>query len=131
MEPDESSLQRPPASLHDKKFEAALEELRRPPMRPGEYLPWTTRALRRTGLAVRPPHHASFVANTLVRGALFAAFWGLIMWFWSWSGTGTAWWGALASALVAGLMFGAITARHYRATAKRYGLSTWEERSER
>lgn len=117
------------ASPHDARFEAALAELSRTPMRPGEYLPWTTRALRRLGLAVAPPHYAPFVANTLVSAMVFGLCWGLIMWLWTWSGTGMPWWSAVASALVAGLIFGVVRARHYRKSARRFRLSNWESLS--
>ncbi len=113
-------------SDYQRRYDAALAEATRAGLGRRIVEPLHFRLLRRLGLRVRPPHYASFPANMMGHGFVFALVWGVLMWLLIWQGRVPAPYAAVA-ALFAGIVFGLVVAFLYRGTAQRHDLSRWED----
>ena len=85
------------------------------------------RLLWRFGVEVPPPLFAPFVPGALAMGAFFGLFWGLLMWAILWSRQGMPVGLMVASALLAGTLFGLVVAAYFRYVARRHRLPPWAE----
>jgi hypothetical protein len=79
------------------------------------------------GLTDRPPHYRPFWRNALWSGAYFASLWGVAMWLLLWRGEGMPWGLAVGRTVFAGAFFGLWMAAYYHRSARRHGLSRWED----
>lgn len=86
-----------------------------------------TRVLWSARIEVVPSHFASFRANLLLHGSLFAVSWAAVMWLFSWHDdeqSASTW--LLWSAIVGGLQ-GMAMAAYYRWSARKHNLPAWDE----
>ncbi|WP_119303222.1 DUF6404 family protein [Dongia deserti] len=86
-----------------------------------------TRVLWSVGITVRPPLFASFGANALLHGALYALSWGTGMWILSWQDDGQSVTAAVLWSGISGPLFGAALAAYYRRLARKHDLPDWDE----
>ncbi len=112
---------------YERKFQAAISELEKTDIWRSNYAPPASRVQRRLGQEVRPPHYASFWRVASGYGFWFAGIWGIIMWLTQWRAQGLPVSAAIASAALAGAMFGLILAAYYARSRRKYGLSRWED----
>lgn len=110
---------------YDRRYSAALAELHAAGITRSAAEPLFTRALRRLGLRPRPPQYHTFWQSALGLGAYFTASWGLIMYVFFWRSSTMPLWLMLASALIAGALFGAIMAAIYLRSRKKHRLTPW------
>ena len=114
-------------SDHERKFQAAMKELEGSGIWRSNYAPIALRLQRRFGQQARPPHYASFWKTTSGYGFWFAGIWGIWMWSTTWRAQGYSIPSAIGSAVMAGALFGAIIAGYYVWSARKHGLSRWED----
>ncbi len=86
-----------------------------------------TRQLWSVGITVLPPHFASFHANVLAQGSLFAICWGTGMWFFSWRDEDLTLLTWLLRSGITGALFGLVMATYYRWQARKHKLPTWND----
>jgi hypothetical protein len=79
------------------------------------------------GIETPPPHFASFGMSALVMGLFFGVFWGLIMWFLGWRANDVPIASAVTMSVVAGVLFGVITAAYFRWRASKLALPPWKD----
>ena len=91
------------------------------------YSPPLFRLLWKIGVQVPPPHMAGFGFNALVMGGFFGVLWGMLMWLLLWGRQGMQIWTAVATALMAGLLFGLMMACYLRWSAKKREIPSWQE----
>ncbi len=109
------------------KRDAALKELSKAGIQKANYRPPVLLLAWKLGLKQRPPHYNTFWANTLFNGIWFGVMWGLAMWILLWRSEGMPVLGALLAALFAGFLFGSMMAAYYRWSARKHGLTSWDE----
>ncbi len=114
-------------SEHERKFDAAMDELARTKMWGSNVAPPILKVQRRLGWLVRPPHYAPFWRVLLGYTLWFGPVWGVMMWFISWRGDGVPVLVAIGSAAFAGVFFGAMMALYYAWGRRKYKLSRWED----
>ena len=112
---------------YNDRFARAESELEMSGLNSLNYAPPLFRLARKTGLRVRPPHYMSFLRATLILTVIFGTVWGVFMWIVLWRDMGMPWQGAVAASALAGILFGLLMAEYYRWSAKRAGLSRWED----
>lgn len=110
---------------HERKFQAAMNELEQSGMWRSNYAPIVMRIQRRLGQEVRPPHYASFMSTAIGYAFWFGGVWGILMWFAQWQAQGYTISAAVISAAFAGILFGAMIAGYYRWSGRKHGLSDW------
>jgi len=109
------------------RLAAALTRLAATGIRPSNYAPPLYRLLWGLGLIIPPPHFAGFGVNFLFSALLFGPFWGIAMWFLVWSPQGWSAVQALATATLAGVLFGLAMAAYTRHVARKHKLPPWTE----
>jgi len=109
----------------EKRKEAAMQELKESGIWKSNSMPPALIILWKLGVKAKPPHYNSFLKNALSMGLWFAAVWGVLMWLVQWRSMGLPVSGAIASALVAGVIFGLAMAAYYKSSARKHQLSNW------
>lgn len=114
---------------YDDAYAKAMDELEASPILEGNYAPPMHQLLRRLGYHPLPPHYANFGLNWLMTGVPFGIIWGALMWLISWDVQELSPIVALWASALAGALFGFALAVYYRWSAKRHGLSAWDDLS--
>ena len=109
---------------YERKFQAALDEMKAAGIWRGNAYPPGLRLLRSVGLKPRPAYYLPFIKVALPNAIFFSVVWGLIMWFWEWRGQGTPL--SPISALLFGALSGLFMALWVARTKKRHKLSDWQ-----
>ncbi|MGQ0709399.1 MAG: DUF6404 family protein [Rhodoferax sp.] len=109
------------------KVAVALETLQATGIWRSNYAPPIHRLLWRMGVAVPPPHLASFALNLVVSAVWFGTFWGLLMWLALWSRQGMPGVRAVGLSAVAGVAFGFFMAVYYWRGARKHNLPRWSQ----
>ena len=112
---------------YEEKYQAALAELAAAGFRPKQTHPPLLRLLHRLGMKTRPPLYNSFWQNTVLLGGYFGLLWGILMYALIWRSNGVGLLGAIIASLLAGLLFGMAMAGFYRYSAKKRGLTPWQD----
>lgn len=120
-----SSSAYPEDESFERKLQPAWAELDASPIWAANSDAPLLRLLRRRW-NVPPPHYCSFRFNFLFNAIWFGPPWAMLMWLWTWSAEGMPVLGAVAGAMVAGIVFGLCMAIYYRASARKHGLSSWD-----
>jgi len=92
---------------------------------PSTFAPPLWKLLWRLGINIPPPLFMSFWHCVLFMGSFFGCFWGLLMWVIMWSRQEMPVALALASAAMAGVLFGLTVALYLRRLARRHTLPSW------
>lgn len=106
---------------------AALDILKKTKIWPSNYAPFLHRIFWRAGIAIPPPHFASFVWNFLFTGIWFGVIWGLTMWLIFWSKYGLSSIACIIGSALSGGFFGVVMSSYYRIRARQYNLPSWTE----
>ncbi|MEE2944081.1 MAG: DUF6404 family protein [Pseudomonadota bacterium] len=114
-------------SNYDRKFQAAIREMKEVGIWKSNANPPLLRLFRRFGLKVRPPHYGSLMKNGFIMGIWFAGVWGLLMWFLWWRADGKSFAEAALTSATAGVLFGVGMTAYYAFSRKKHHLSAWEE----
>jgi hypothetical protein len=112
---------------HQAKVAHLLEDLKQRGIGPFTTAPPLYRLLWWMGIETPPPHFASFGSTALVMGLFFGVFWGLIMWFLGWRANDVPIASAMTMSVVAGVLFGVITAAYFRWRASKLALPPWQD----
>ena len=115
-----------PLSFED-RTELARREMDAAGLKDSRTAPPAYRALYRLGVPVRPPHYYGFAPLALAVALLTGPAWGLTMWALLWSRRGLPLWVAFAAAGLFGGCMGLALASYFRWSARRHGLSRWED----
>jgi hypothetical protein len=113
--------------VFETRLQRALAMLESKKLGRNTYAPPLFRLMWKMGLKLPPPHMAGFAINATLMGGFFGAFWGLFMWLLMWSRQGMPLLVGVATALVAGLLFGLTMAWYLRHQARRHGIPHWRE----
>jgi len=89
--------------------------------------PRLQRGLWRLGLDVPPPFFASFWQNFFVTGVCYVVMWGGPMWALHWSKDGMSPLIGVICAIVAGAIFGLISATSCEKAKRKNGLPAWRD----
>lgn len=116
-----------PEGMHQNRYEAAVEEMRRAGIWAWNAQPPYVRAARLFGWKPRPPYYQSFWQVLFSYWAYFSFVWGVIMYLFQWRRTGQSLIADCLAALFAGLFFGLGMAAWYRRVRKRAQLTRWED----
>jgi membrane associated rhomboid family serine protease len=112
---------------YERKFQAALDEMKAAGIGRGNAYPPGLRLLRGVGLKPRPAYYVPFIKVALPHAIFSGVVWGLMMWFW-WGRRGQ--WSPLSDiaifALLAGALSGLFMAIWVARTKKRHKLSDWQ-----
>jgi hypothetical protein len=109
-------------ATHRQKVERLVADLRKQGVSRHTVAPPLFRLLWALGLAVPPPLFLGPVTLTLLMGGFFGAVWGALMWLLLWHlPLGR----VVASAALAGLIFGLLMAAYYRWKAAQLRLPPW------
>lgn len=119
-------MQSTPAQDYTRKLAKAFAEAQAAGMKRSAYDNWAYRGLRRLGVRIKPPVYSHLGWLMLGSGVYFAVFWGVGMHILLWRDT-TLMGVQLGVSLIAGIMFGAITALVVRFTRHRYKLTPWDQ----
>lgn len=111
---------------YERKFQAALDEMKAAGIGRGNAHPPSLRLSRSVGLKPRPAYYLPFIKVALPNAIFFGVVWGLIMWFWAWRGQGLPLSLAAIAALLGGALYGLFTALWVARTKKRHKLSDWQ-----
>ena len=111
---------------YERKFQAALDEMKAAGIGRGNAYPPGLRLLRSIGLKPRPAYYLPFIKVALPNAIYFSMVFGLIMWFWEWRGQGTPLSLVVTAALVGGASYGLVKALWDARTKKRHKLSDWQ-----
>ncbi len=111
---------------YEEKYQKALAELEASGIRKAHYLPIGHKIAKNFGSQSRPPHYNKFWQNAFSLGAWFATVWGGMMWFFVWSPSGMETDIAMVQAGFGGTLFGSIIALYYSISARKYGLTYWD-----
>lgn len=112
---------------YERKFDAAMDELRTTEMWTSNHSPPALRVLKALGFKARPPHYANLWIVFCSSAVWFAVVWGLIMWFVTWRAAGFTGLDAAGASAFAGVLFGAFMSVYYRRGRKKYGLTRWDD----
>ena len=86
-----------------------------------------TRILWFARIEVVPSHFASFRANVVLHGSLFAISWAAVMWLFSWHDGEQSVSSWLMWSVIVGALQGTTMAGYYRWSARRHNLPAWDE----
>jgi hypothetical protein len=116
----------------DEKLDHYVRDMEARGIPPRRALPGGIRLLHRLGWRVPPPPFLGLGAWTLLKGVPFGLGWGAVMWLTTWSKkAGTDVLPAVIIAalvsILAGAMFGFLTALTTRPLLRRLGLGRWED----
>lgn len=112
---------------YEDRVARAMAELHASSINSLNYAPPMFRIARRLGMRPRPPHYMSFTRAAVLLGPAFGVLWGTLMWFVQWQGTDMAPVVAMASSVLAGVLFGLLMAGYYRWAGSQAGLTKWED----
>lgn len=115
-----------PDALHEKRYQAALAELRAAGVSMRVALPPYVHLLRWLDLEIRPPHYDTFRHNLQVSGTIFGVIWSLLMYLFIWRGQDMPLPVIIGLTGLAILFFGTLMAGYYTWQKRRFGLSEWE-----
>lgn len=107
--------------------DAAIKELKRSSIRPLNYTSPIQILLWKLGLKIRPAHYNSFLCNVILMGLWFAVVWGPLMWLLEWRTMSISVPSAIGLSAIAGALFGIGMAIYYKWSARKHGLSKWED----
>ena len=110
-----------------RRLDAAHALLVRKGLARGKRNYFLTRGLWSAGIIARPPHFASFHANVLAQGTLFAVCWGSVTWIFSWQDQGQSALALLLWSGFVGALSGAAMAAYYRWLARKHNLPDWDD----
>ena len=110
---------------HEEKVAYLLKDLGQKGIGQYTIAPPIYRLLWRLGIEVSPPHFASFWVLAAPMGAGFAIVWGLFMWLTLWQQRSPGL--TVATAVLAGLLFGVTMAAYYRWRARKLALPRWQD----
>ena len=117
---------RPSMDEYERKFQAALDEMKAAGIGRSNAYPPGLRLLRSVGLKPRPAYYLPFIKVALPNAIYFSVVYGLIMWFWEWRGQETPLSDIAISALLVGALPGLSIALWVAITKKRHKLSDWQ-----
>lgn len=112
---------------YQSKLEKAQAELAKTGMRESNYNPPLFMLLIKLGLKIKPVHYNSFIKNFTFSAIYFGLIWGFLMWFTTWSTNRLPIVNAVATSIVAGILFGLIMALYYKRSAAKHKLSKWDD----
>lgn len=111
---------------YTRKLAKAFAEAQAAGMKRSAYDNWAYRGLRRLGVRIKPPVYSHLGWLMLWSGVYFAVFWGGGMHIFLWRDN-TLIVVQLGTSLIAGIMFGAITALVARFMRRKHRLTPWSE----
>jgi hypothetical protein len=110
---------------HNQKVVYFEQMLRDRHYRISSAIPLLWRLLWRLGFRTPPPYFLPFLPNVILAGLPFGGIWGVMMWFLFWRNEEMSNAAVLISVIMAGLIFGLLTATQWRKEAKKLQLPDW------